>query len=293
MPRFKTKRVLIALVAFATLVAGAPAAAAGHEHGLLWKVSGHGYQPSWLFGTIHSSDPRVTRLTPPLTHAFDSSSSYSMELIFSGPGFVHMAESMYLPEDEKLENLIGDDLYQQVRTTLDDMGVATDDLNHKKPWAVILSLGSPHPSHGLFLDLLLQVRATMQLKPTFGLESMDEQIAVFNDMSTEDQVSLLNEAMRTQARAKDNMPELMRAYLDRDLTQLYTISKRMEAQAGSTYSKLMKRLLVQRNLRMLKRMQPRLKEGNAFIAVGALHLAGPDGLLALLRKDGYHVEAVY
>ncbi|MEJ2106265.1 MAG: TraB/GumN family protein [Acidiferrobacteraceae bacterium] len=293
MPRFNTKRVLIALVALATLVAGAPAAAASHEHGLLWKISGHGYKPSWLFGTIHSSDPRVTRLAPPLTRVFDSSSSYSMELIFSGPGFVHMAESMYLPEDEKLENLIGDDLYKRVRTTLSDMGVATDDLNYKKPWAVILSLGSPHASQGLFLDMLLQVRATMQLKPTFGLESMDEQIAVFNDMSTEDQVSLLTEAMRTQAQARNDMPELMRAYLNRDLTQLYSISKRMESRTGSTYSKLMNRLLVQRNLRMLKRMQPRLKEGNAFIAVGALHLAGPDGLLALLRKNGYRTEAVY
>ena len=52
-------------------------------------------------------------------------------------------------------------------------------------------------------------------------------------------------------------------------------------------------VVVNRNRRMLERIQPRLREGNAFIAVGALHLPGKDGLLTLLRNKGYRVSPVY
>ncbi len=293
MPRFNAKRVLLVLLTASGLFLGGAAGASSPDHGLLWKISGHGNAPSWLFGTIHSSDPRVTQLTPPLTHVFDASSSYSMELIFSGAGFIDMAESMYLPDGQTLESVIGKDLYRQVRTTLSSLGMATDDLNHKKPWAVILGLGAPHRGEGLFLDLMLQLRATLQRKPTFGLESMDEQIAVFNGMSMPDQIALLKEALRTRNDAKRDMPELMQAYLHHDLARLYAISQRIQARSGPSYGELMDRMLVQRNRRMLNRMKPRLKEGNAFIAVGALHLAGPDGLLALLRADGYRVDPVF
>jgi hypothetical protein len=55
----------------------------------------------------------------------------------------------------------------------------------------------------------------------------------------------------------------------------------------------MDRLLRQRNLLMLERMQLRLKEGNAFIAVGAMHLPGEEGLLQLLRRAGYRVTSIY
>ncbi|UCE88321.1 MAG: TraB/GumN family protein [Pseudomonadota bacterium] len=54
-----------------------------------------------------------------------------------------------------------------------------------------------------------------------------------------------------------------------------------------------RRFIVERNRLMLERMQPRLREGNAFIAVGALHLPGEQGLLRLLERRGYRVKAIY
>ena len=293
MPRINARRVLLSLCVAAGLAVATPAAASGLRHGLLWKVSGHGAAtPSWLFGTIHSSDPRVTRLTPKLRRIFDHSSSYSMELIFNGTGFVDMAQAMYLPDGQTLKSLIGPNLYERIHTTLTSLGLPTDDLDHKKPWAVILSLGTPHRSQGLFLDLMLQVRATLQMKPTYGLETMAEQIAVFNDMPMADQIALLRDSLRTREGSGQEMADLMQAYLHHNLGKLYAISQRMRSHSGRSYAELMDRMLVQRNRRMLNRIQPRLREGNAFIAVGALHLAGPNGLVALLRHQGYRVQAV-
>jgi uncharacterized protein YbaP (TraB family) len=264
---FHPGRFCLALVLASTLLAASSMAASvgpvKHERGLLWQITKPGLAPSYLFGTIHSSDPRVTDLPAPLERSFDSANSFSMELIFTGAGIVHMAEIMFFGQDQDLEQVIGKDLYQKTEAAMKQAGLSTRGLNKKKPWAIIMSLGTPRKTDGiLFLDLILQRRAVLQFKPTYGLETMDEQ-------------------------------QLLQAYLRRDLAGLAAISDQYQNQAGPAYDKLMDRLLVKRNHRMVERMQPRLQEGNAFIAVGALHLPGEDGLLTLLENAGFKVSPLY
>jgi uncharacterized protein YbaP (TraB family) len=280
----------------ALLLAGNLAHAIGpvkHGKGLLWEISGKGVAPSYLFGTIHSSDPRVTRLPPVLEEKFDKSRSYSMELIFSGAGFVTMGETMFFEGGQTLETVLGPDLYRRTREVVEALGQSTQALNNKKPWAVIMMLGTPREGNGLFLDLALQMRATLQKKPTFSLETMQEQLSVFDGMTLAEQVQLLEDTLKYYDESDEQMQQLMAAYLRRDLAGLAAISDRYQSRAGPAYRTLMNRLLVQRNQRMAERLQPRLQEGNAFVAVGALHLPGKDGLLALLEARGYKVRPLY
>lgn len=281
----------------AMMLAPAMAASVGpvkHEQGLLWQINKPGLAPSYLFGTMHSSDPRVTELPAELEQSFSSASSFSMELIFTGAGIVHMAEIMFFGQDQNLEQAIGKELYQKTEAAMRQAGLSTRDLNKKKPWAIIMSLGTPRKTNGvIFLDLILQRKAVLQFKPTYGLETMDEQLEVFDGLPMEDQVQLLNEALRYQSQNADQMKKLLNAYLRRDLAGLAAISDEYQNRAGPAYDKLMDRLLVKRNHRMMVRMQPRLQEGNAFIAVGALHLPGEDGLLTLLEKAGFSVSPLY
>ncbi|MFV1997392.1 MAG: TraB/GumN family protein [Acidiferrobacterales bacterium] len=286
--------VLISAALVVTTVVAAPLGPVKHGKGLLWRISAPGLVPSYLFGTMHSGDSRVNALPTTLTDPFDRATSYSMELIFTGAGIVRMAEIMFYGENEGLKDVIGERLYEQTRVAFIKSGVSTQDLGKKKPWAVILALGTPRKTRGvLFLDLKLQRRATLQHKPTYGLETMDEQLQVFEGLSIADQIQLLREALTYQSTNAEQIDQLMKAYLSRDLAALAAISDRYQAHAGPAYSKLMDRLLVKRNYRMLQRMQPRLKEGNAFIALGALHLPGREGLLTLLENGGYRVTSVY
>ncbi|HEB66732.1 MAG TPA: TraB/GumN family protein, partial [Gammaproteobacteria bacterium] len=88
--------------------------------------------------------------------------------------------------------------------------------------------------------------------------------------------------------------KLTRAWLQRDLTALERISA--EAMAGEDPDMVAafdREVVIRRNHRMVTRMQPKLAEGAAFIAVGALHLPGKAGILNLLRQQGYRVTAVY
>ena len=87
--------------------------------------------------------------------------------------------------------------------------------------------------------------------------------------------------------------EITRAYLNRDLSALLALNEKYKLQDARVYNAMMDRLLVRRNANMAERMRVRLKEGNAFIAVGALHLPGETGMLRLLSAAGYHVTRVY
>jgi len=260
--------------------------------GLLWKIERSGHAPSHLFGTIHISDPRVTNLPPPVRAAFNTARSFTMELILDGAGFVHMAETMFFDDGRTLESVLGTARYKEIEKVLTDRGLPVTDLKRKKPWVVVMMLSGPARG-GLALDMQLQVSATLQEKPTRGLETMQEQLAVFNGLSIEDQVAMLDYTLRYQRESEKLLETMVQAYLARDLNRIMAIMDSAQANDRRLQDTLMARLLTQRNLRMVDRMRPRLEEGNAFIAVGAAHLSGADGLLVLLERAGWRVTPIY
>ena len=266
----------------------------GFNHGLLWKIETPGIAPSYLFGTYHSNDPRITTLPCPVRDVFDRASSYTMEVITNGAGIVSMAEAMFFNDGKTLKDVLGEPLYQE---TLRAVGATdttkTGSINNMKPWAVMMVLSAPRAGSGLFLDIALQYDATQRGMPTYGLETMQEQIAVFNGMSLDDQVVLLRDAVQNVQLTQDAMEALTQAYLKRDLSALLALNEKYKPNDARVFADMMDRLLVQRNSNMAERMRVRLKEGNAFVAVGALHLPGDNGLLRLLSAAGYHVTRIY
>ena len=88
-------------------------------------------------------------------------------------------------------------------------------------------------------------------------------------------------------------PVLLDNYLRRDLAGLVKIQDRYMYPESDIDDRFMNELLDKRNIRMVERMQEFLKQGNAFIAIGALHLPGKAGVLHLLEQQGYKVQPVY
>ncbi|HWR88029.1 MAG TPA: TraB/GumN family protein [Acidiferrobacterales bacterium] len=278
------------------VAADKPGAVRGQDfnRGLLWKIEIPGIAPSYLFGTYHTNDPRITTLPCPVKDVFDRASSYTMEVITNGAGIVSMAEAMFFNDGKTLKDVLGEPLYQETLRTVGAIETTkTGGINNMKPWAVMMLLSAPRAGRGLFLDMALQYDATQRGKPTYGLETMQEQIAVFNGMSLDDQIVLLRDAVQNYQLTQDAMEELTRAYLKRDLSALLALNEKFKPKDARVYTNMMDRLLVRRNANMAERMRVRLKEGNAFVAVGALHLPGDNGLLRLLSAAGYHVTRVY
>lgn len=267
--------------------------AARHARGLLWRIETEGAAPSYLFGTIHLSDPRVTDLPAPVRRAFEQAASFTMETFINASGLLHMAEAMFFNDGRTLDRLLGEELYAALERAFGKRGLPTRDLNRKKPWAALLSLSAPPRQGPLFLDLMLLWEATLADKPHYKLETMEEQLAVFNDMPLDEQVTLLRDTLLRQENLYGQYESLIQAYLARDLDRLMRLVYQNRPPNGQVFDSLLGRLLDERNRRMLERMRPRLREGNAFIAVGAGHLPGEQGLLNLLERSGYRVTSIY
>lgn len=262
--------------------------------GLLWRIESRATPPSYLFGTVHVSDPRVTRLAPPVQKALDGAASFTSEMFTNGPGLVHMAEAMYFNNHQRLSALLGPAWYARLQQTLKHHGIPGGDLDRKKPWAVFMMLARPADQRpGIHLDLALEIASIHQGKRVYALETMAEQIAVFNELPIEDQIDVLKSALDRFDQTNRLHEQMLLLYLARDLSGLFRMIESEPVGDQRLHKVMLERLLWARNRRMLERMQPRLKEGNAFIAVGAGHLPGPQGLLALLHRAGYRVTPVY
>ncbi len=264
-----------------------------YNKGLLWKIESPGATTNYLFGTIHSDDARVTALPEAVIRSLDTSSRFIMEAIVDGEALVRMAEVMFFNDGRTLEQVVGKKLYMESMKALTARGIPTQGVEKQKPWAVTMALSMPRPRTGEYLDFILQARATQQNKPVSGLETIAEQLAVFDDLPLADQVALLKDTVDGQADLEKELEELHKAYLARDLAAIAAISDKNKPDDERLYNEVMDRLLAKRNLRMVERLAPMLKQGGAFVAVGAAHLPGETGLLYRLEKAGYRVTAIY
>lgn len=262
------------------------------SHGLLWRIESAGGTSSHLFGTIHVAEPAVLQLPSPVRAVFDAADLLVVEVVLEPGDYLKIARRMKLTGGQTLPGLIGESLYSRVLHAAHSRDISQP-LRRLRPWAVATLLVTPRSISAMVLDQQLERDAVMMGKPVMALESVDEQLAVFENMSIDDQVDLLHEAVLATLEFEVYYGELLVAYLNRDLARLVHLSRLHLAQRTRLKQTLQVRLVDQRNQRMIERLSPILRQGGAFIAVGALHLPGEAGLLQRLNDQGYRVVREY
>jgi len=279
----------------ALFLAAAPAIAQRYDQGLLWRVEAPS-GASHVFGTIHVADPRVTALPPPVTQAFNESRSLIVELTMEPANVMALATRMVLQDGRELPAIAGNELFGRAASLIGKYGLPEPVLRLFKPWAAALFLMVPQHDPEKVLDIVLVRTAAAQGKPVHELESISEQVDIFDGMTEADQVALLRHAVENHDRMPKVTNRLIEAWLARDLAALWRIGQEGvgESEEARRLDKVFRgRLLTERNVRMAERLEARLKAGSAFVAIGALHLYGNDGVLALLAKRGWKVTRVY
>lgn len=272
----------------------AAAQAAPFSHGLLWKIERPGQAPSYVFGTIHSEQASVLNLPQPVQSVFDGSKTYVMEALLDEGALSTMSASMLFDDGHTLKEVLSAATYSKAVRAMNDYGLPEAGLLLLRPWAVAITLSTPKPKTGLVLDLSLMQQATAQGKQTAGLETVEEQVGIFASLPMHEQVLLLEDALNQLSDIQQTFAALHKLYLARDLAGLQRLNAAQQSLGNQNLGqKLMLKLIDQRNRRMVMRMEPYFKAGQAFIAIGALHLPGDAGVLNLLAKKGYRVSAVY
>lgn len=289
-------RIAAAIVLLGALAAVPASAAERFGEGLLWRIDGKGAPASHVFGTIHLADPRVTTLPAPVGREFKQSRSLTIEAGLDSSSFAALANRMIYADGRDLSGVAGEELFKRTAALAGGLGLPEPAVRLFKPWALALLLSAPPQDPAGVLDYVLARMALEQGKTVMELESLDEQVSVFEGMSEADQVALLRHAVNNYERLPQVIGRLIEVYLKRDLAAMWRISE--ESGGGGEETKRVnqmfaQRLIYDRNTRMAERMEAQLKQGGAFIAVGALHLHGDRGVLALLERRGWRVARVY
>ncbi len=275
------------------LAAEKPVVPPRHAHGLLWKVSRIGLKPSYLFGTMHLPDKEITTLPRPVLEALDNAMSVTLEVKFDVNTFYEMSKAMNFADGSTLKEKIGPELYARTLALLKNYGFNSEMAATLKPWAAYLAISMPPSKGGLPLDMVILNRGKQFGAKIYGLETLQEQLGIFDTLSDEDQVQLLKDMVCNYDQFQRDLAEMKTMYLKRDLAGLAWMPEKYEPDEKDRYKQFMENMIKNRNHRMTERMLTRLLEGNAFIAVGALHLPGEEGILGLLEKQGFIVEPVY
>lgn len=265
-----------------------------YSDGLLFRIEKSGGAASYLFGTMHTEDKRVLDLPPLVREAFEGSSKLVLEIKPGPIMLIATMRAMSLKEGKQLSNMMDDAIYQRCIEAMELKGISEAALRRLKPWAVALTLSLPPSTTGQFLDLILYEQSVVAGRDVVGLETVEEQLSVFNEMPIADQVALIEDALDKLDLLPALHETMLETYLRRDLAGLVKMSHDYFQGGDDALAKrFQSRIIDKRNLKMVERLQPLLANGNIFVGVGALHLPGRLGMLRLLEARGYSVEKVY
>lgn len=268
---------------------------------LLWKVSGKGLKhPSYLFGTHHLIPIQFLDSIPGIYKAFNECYVVVGEIALNNidaTSRIQMAASM--PHHTKMANLLKGDQYNLVDAELKSvLKLGLKDFSMMNPTLIlsIYEIELYKKATGLTddtqADSYFQLIAAEKGKKIIGLETVEQQINVlFGNGTLERQAEVLAETIKNKENTVKDMLLLDKLYKSGKLNELVDLSKRKDKIADLTdeeYSKLVD----DRNTAWLEKLPSLFKDAPCFVAVGALHLGGKNGLIKQLEKAGYHVTPV-
>lgn len=254
------------------------------EKGLFWQLESPSGQVSYLFGTMHTDDNRVTNFPPSVIQALKNVDTFMLEVADAPP-----ASLLQLPQGNLKQYLSETELEQVAR--LADMHVMPMEMVLRmKPWLLAVLFDLPKPQTPFAQDLLLKAKAEELDKRVLGLESPQEHFGVMDNLTTEEQLQMLRAVLKRSQKQKENdFERLMKAYLAGDSEQVANMDDAMTQGVlpAALWQRMRVKLLDERNVLMAERSLEQAKQGRVFIAVGAAHLAGKDGLIQAFRQAGF------
>lgn len=259
------------------------------ETGLLWRVEAPNGTVSHVFGTIHVDDPRVTEFSPILVQALQGSEVFMMETLPPTDPTLY-----YLP-DHNLREALTELEWDKVKQLADMHAMHDDVVMRMKPWLLAMMLDLPTNLGPYTQDIRLYAKAQELGKEVEGLEDARAHFTLLDSLSKQEQLTILRAVLkRSEEEKQRDFEALLNAYLKGDAAVIGSLN---EALAGGHLSpglwqKMRVKLLEERNATMAAHIADKARRNKLFVAVGAAHLAGEDGILARLRKAGYEVKAL-
>lgn len=273
---------------------------------ILWRVEKAGVAPSHLFGTMHVSDKRITAMPKAARDAAAKARVVVLEIADISPGAMMKAvqkvpQLMIYTDGSRLDRKLPKEEFATLNTALAKAGVPGQMAAVMRPWMVSIMMAVPlcerqrAAAGELALDAEIAAAAKAKKIPVLGLETVASQLKSLSGVPDADQIAMLRVSLRFIKQREDLFETMIQAYLRRDLGVVLALSKGLSKVAGlkaSGFASFNRELIAKRNHEMFANGREIVAKGNAFVAVGAAHLIGETGLVALYRKAGFTVTAV-
>jgi uncharacterized protein YbaP (TraB family) len=276
--------------------------------GLFWRIGKPGLAPSYLFGTIHSTDDSALEVARRAAQSINGAKVVATEL--GGPidtieraNITAATLARALDRDhDTFEGVAAAADRAQIEKLIAGLGYPKEFAHHLKPWFLAILTAVPLcEAEREALDLpevdqfLAQTAKDLGVK-VIGLETVEEQLDIVANMRADVATTLLTLAARDPGLNDDLYATMLALYRESRPAEIVAVA---DAQGGlseterAAQAEFMRDLLQGRNAIMAERAAPLLASGGAFIAVGALHLAGRTGLIERFRAEGYTVSKVW
>lgn len=280
------------LVLFLCVFGGVSRAQVPIENSLLWEISGPGLsKPSYLFGTIHLICPADFALSDSLKSTLSRTSQVALEIDMDDPGMMAgMMKTMNMTAGNELKKLVTGQEYDRLsRFYKDSVGMGLAMFEKAKPFVLMGPLfNTVLDCQPQSYEMALVELAGKQKSEVVGIETLEEQMAVFDSIPYKDQAKMLLNLIDSLPQAKKEFRSLVNLYKAQNINELYRMT--LKGEFGMEGNEEV--MLFARNQKWIPRMRKIAGEKPTFFAVGAAHLGGEHGVIALLRKEGYKVRAI-
>ncbi|MDX1911581.1 MAG: TraB/GumN family protein [Saprospiraceae bacterium] len=268
------------------------------EKALVWKISGKGLKkPSFLYGTIHMIPKSEFELPESVREGLDNVGRVTFEIDMKEMTNIRSQMSLltksFMAGGKTLKDLLSPDDYALVKAKMAEKGLPGGMFERMKPLFLSTLFGAEDEggmTSGAMTSVEMELyRMSRRRKlESAGLETAAYQMSVFDSIPYTAQAKMLVESLRstdTTGTGESQLDQMLRMYREQDISA-------MQAMIGDdggmgAYEHI---LLKKRNENWIPVMRRMMAEKPTLFAVGAGHLGGPSGVVALLRKEGYRVE---
>lgn len=260
---------------------------------IFWEVKG-AHNTVYLLGSVHMLKAADGTLPSEVLQAYQRSKAVVMELDLSDAGAESLIgpdlAAVLLPEDQTLDQVLGADLYAAFASHAKAVGLDPATAGRFQPWFAAILLEQLTLVHDGYeanagVDMQLTQSAAADHKPIIALETAAEQMGYFARLTLDEQAQFLRSTLRDLDTSDSDPAAVIRAWQRGDVQEL----ERLFRQESAESPELMRQLTTERNRKWLPRIQALLDDDHDdLVVVGAMHLIGNDGLVALLRRRGFN-----
>lgn len=260
---------------------------------LLWKIeSQNSKNESYIFGTMHLIEKENFFFPAKLKKIVSNSDLLLMELP-EIPSQTDVLKAVTLKDgsffdffnDKQIDTLI-----QWAEKELKMNQQTFRGVFYKMKPFVVLQMATQLQFTGKtesYEEKLISISKNEKIE-TSGLETIEQQINFFDELSKKEQAEMVMESIRNQNKSNELLKKMQKVYIEQNIDSLYLLFQ----EDTGIFSTKQINFLDNRNIEWIPKIKEVIKAKKCFIAVGAGHLGGPNGLIRLLQKEGYTLTPI-